>query len=376
MNSSRAARGTRWSSGSERMAETSSSVRPAPVVALTSHPAGRMVVSTRYVALVAAIAVSVLVSVRYGAHPLSWTDLSQLWRGPLAAAHVDRATVAALVWQIRLPRIIAALALGAGLSVAGAAYQALFRNSLVSPDILGASSGAAFGAALGILLSLPVFGVQSLAFVTGLGAVTLTYVLSRSVGGGTFTLRLVLTGMVVGSLAMAGVATIKALADPYSKLPLITYWLLGSLSAVTVSDVRLLIGPLVLGCVVLLALRWPLNAMALGEDEARALGVPTGTVRILILVSATLVTAVSVAVAGVVGWVGLMVPHLVRFWIGPNNRDLLPTSLLAGALFLLWADNLSRLAFPVELPLGVVTCVCGVPAFLILLRRASRTWSD
>lgn len=329
----------------------------------------------RYVSLGAALFVSVLVSLRYGAHPLAWADLAQL-AFPVSDATVPRETVAILVFDIRLPRILAALLIGGGLSVAGAAYQALFRNSLVSPDILGASSGAALGAALGILLSLGVLGIQALAFGLGLAAVLLTYALSRSVGGGTFTLRLVLTGMVVGSLAMAGVSVIKTLADPYSKLPLITYWLLGSLSAVTNLDVKFLVAPVLAGIVALVALRWPLNAMALGEDEARALGVPTGVIRAVTLGSATLITAVSVAVAGVIGWVGLMVPHLVRFWIGPNNRDLLPTTLLVGALFLLWADNLARWSFVSELPLGAVTCACGIPVFLALLRRASRSWSD
>jgi iron complex transport system permease protein len=325
--------------------------------------------------LLVGLVASVAISLRFGAHPLSWADLGQLWFD-VAGATVDRPTVAALIYDIRLPRICAALAIGSGLSVAGAAYQGLFRNSLVSPDILGASSGAAFGAALGIMLSWSVLGIQAVAFVSGLCAVALTYFLSRSVGGGTFTLRLVLTGMVVGSLGMAGVAVIKTLADPYSKLPLITYWLLGSLASVTKQDVALLLPPLAIGVSVLIALRWPLNVMALGEDEAKALGVPTGKVRLLTLLSATLVTAVSVAVAGVIGWVGLMVPHLVRFWIGPNHRDLLPTSLLLGAIFLLWADNLARWFFVVELPLGVVTCACGIPVFLVLLRRASRSWSD
>ena len=347
-------------------------IKPAPP---TRHTPAVGTPWLRYALLAIGLLASVAISLRYGAHPLSWADLGQLWFD-LNGATVPRATVATLVYDIRLPRIVAALAIGAGLSVAGASYQGLFRNSLVSPDILGASSGAAFGAALGIMLSWSVIGIQGLAFASGLGAVVLTYGLSRGVGGGTFTLKLVLTGMVVGSLGMAGVAVIKTLADPYSKLPLITYWLLGSLSSVTNLDVKLMLPPLAIGVAVLLALRWPLNVMALGEDEARALGVPTGTVRLLTLLSATLVTAVAVAVAGVIGWVGLMVPHLVRFVVGPNHRDLLPASLLLGAIFLLWADNLARWLFVVELPLGVVTCACGIPVFLALLRRASRTWND
>ncbi|MBK8479162.1 MAG: iron ABC transporter permease [Opitutaceae bacterium] len=355
-----------------RPAAETAGVNPAPP---TTPPPAIAAPWLLYSALAAAIVGSVAISLRYGAHPLSWSDLGQLWFD-VTGATVPRATVSSLVYDIRLPRILAALAIGAGLSVAGASYQGLFRNSLVSPDILGASSGAAFGAALGIMLAWSVLGIQGLAFGSGLGAVALTYGLSRGVGGGTFTLKLVLTGMVVGSLGMAGVAVIKTLADPYSKLPLITYWLLGSLSSVTALDVKLLLPPLVVGVVVLLALRWPLNVMALGEDEARALGVPTGTVRLLTLLSATLVTAVAVAVAGVIGWVGLMVPHLVRFMIGPNHRDLLPAALLLGAIFLLWADNLARWIFVVELPLGVVTCACGIPIFLVLLRRAARSWND
>ncbi|PTY05108.1 iron ABC transporter permease [Opitutaceae bacterium EW11] len=339
------------------------------------EPSKGGLLSAQTALLAIAVAASVCLSLRIGAHPLSWADLGQLWF-PVGSATVDRSTVATLVYQIRLPRIVAALSIGAGLSVAGASYQGLFRNSLVSPDILGASSGAAFGAALGIMLSLGIAAVQGLAFASGLSAVLLTYLLSRSVGGGTFTLRLVLTGMVVGSLAMAGVAVIKTLADPYSKLPMITYWLLGSLSAITAADVKVLLPPLLAGMAVLMALRWPLNAMALGEEEARALGVATTRIRLLTLLSATLVTSVSVAIGGVIGWVGLMVPHLVRFWIGPNHRDVLPRSFLLGALFLLWADNLARCLFAGELPIGAVTCACGIPVFLLLLRRASGSWSE
>ena len=330
----------------------------------------------RLALLVAALIVSVGISLRYGALPLSWADLLQAWYHPAAAsAATDRATVVSLLWEIRLPRVFAALTVGAGLSVAGAAYQGLFRNSLVSPDILGASGGAALGAALGLLLSLSIFEIQALAFCCGLGAVTLTYLLSRTVGGGHFTLRLVLTGMVVSSLFMAGISVIKALADPYSKLPAITFWLMGGLSSVTRADLTLLAIPVAVGTSALLVLRWPLNAMALGDDEARALGVPTGVVRFLVLVSATLVTSATVAVGGMIGWVGLMVPHVARFWVGPNHRELLPVSALLGAIFLLWADNLARWMFAVEFPLGVVTCACGVPVFLFMLRRSQRSWA-
>ena len=350
-----------------------SAVDPTATARLAQGKTGRL----RIALLTLALAGSMVVSLRFGAHPLSWADLLQLWFPSWSAtAETHRATVVALLWEIRLPRVCAAVLIGAGLSVAGASYQGLFRNSLVSPDILGASSGAAFGAALGIMLSLGIVAVQSLAFASGLGAVFLTFGLSRTMGGGHYTLRLVLTGMVVGSLFMAGIAVLKTLADPYSKLPLITFWLLGSLSSVTRTDLWMLLPPVVLGSTVLLLLRWPLNAMALGEEEARSLGIPTGQVRGWTLVCATLITSVAVAVSGVIGWVGLMVPHLARFWIGANHRDLLPVSLLSGAIFLLWADNLARWLFVVELPLGVVTCACGVPVFLLVLRRSQRAWSN
>ncbi|WP_084442043.1 iron ABC transporter permease [Termitidicoccus mucosus] len=341
-------------------------------------PPGRLAAHARTPVLLALLAASALVSLRVGAHPLAWADILQLWFPRFAAdAVTDRGTVVSLLWEIRLPRLLAALGVGAGLSMAGAAYQGLFRNSLVSPDILGSSAGAALGAALGLTLSLPVVGVQTLGFLFGLAAVILTCGLGRAVGGGGhFTLRLVLTGMVVGSLFMAGVSVIKILADPYSKLPAITFWLMGSLAATTRADLALLFPPLALGVTVLLLLRWPLNLMALGEDEARSLGVPVTAVRVLVLVGATLITSATVAVAGIIGWIGLMVPHAARFWVGPNHRDLLPSSLLIGGICLLWADNLARCLFAVEFPLGVVTCACGAPVFLVMLRRSQKTWAE
>lgn len=326
--------------------------------------------------LLALLVVSIGVSLRFGAHSLSAADILQLVSPRFAAdATTDRATVLTLLWDIRLPRLCAALVIGAGLSLAGAAYQGLFRNSLVSPDILGASAGSALGAALGLVGSFPVLGIQACAFLVGIAAVSLTCLLARAAGEGMVPLRLVLTGIVVGSLFMAGVSIFKILADPYSKLPAITFWLMGSVAPASRQDLLWLLPPLAIGCSVLLLLRWPLNLMAVGEEEARALGVPVGTVRLLALVGATLVTASTVAIAGVIGWVGLMVPHLARFWVGPNHRDLFPASLLIGALFLLWADNCARLLFPVEIPLGVVTCVCGAPVLLAMLRHTQRGWA-
>ncbi len=209
---------------------------------------------------------------------------------------------------------------GAALAVAGTAFQGLFRNPLVSPDILGASSGAALGAVIGIFFSLGIFAIQGLAFVGGLVAVAAVYVIGSTVRSRDPILVLVLTGVVVGSLLGAGVGLVKYLADPYNQLPAMTFWLLGSLSAASVADLLPLFGPVALGTAVLVALRWRMNVMSLPEEEARALGVATGPLRIVIVAAATLVTSASVATAGIIGWVGLVVPHLARSLVGPGFR--------------------------------------------------------
>lgn len=283
--------------------------------------------------------------------------------------------VEVVVWQIRGPRVLAAVLVGGALAAAGAAFQGLFRNPLVSPDILGASSGAALGAVTGIYLSLGVFGIQALAFLGGLGAVAAVYAIGASLRGGDTVLALVLTGVVVGSLLGAGVGLVKVLADPYNQLPAITFWLLGSLAAASAADLLPLLGPVALGTAILVALRWRLDAMTLPEEEARALGVPTGPLRVAVIAAATLVTASSVAAAGIIGWVGLVVPHLARFLVGPSFPRLLPTATLLGGGYLLLIDTIARTLAPVEIPLGILTAVIGTPAFIGLLATAHRGWS-
>jgi iron complex transport system permease protein len=264
---------------------------------------------------------------------------------------------------------------GSALAVAGAAFQGLFRNPLVSPDILGASSGAALGAVLGIYLSLGVFGIQALAFAGGLAAVAAVYVIGSALRGGDTILVLVLTGVVVGSLLGAGVGLVKYLADPYNQLPAMTFWLLGSLAATNAGDLVPLLGPVALGTAILLALRWRMNVLSLPEEEARALGLPTGLLRAVVVAAATLVTAASVAAAGVIGWVGLVVPHLARFLVGPDFGRLLPTSAILGGGFLLLIDTLARTMAPVEVPLGILTALVGTPFFIGLLAHARKGWS-
>lgn len=299
-------------------------------------------------------------------------SLSDLWAVITGSASDTLQTV---VWQIRAPRIAAAVAVGAALSVAGAAFQGLFRNPLVSPDILGASAGAALGALLGIYFSLGIAGIQLAAFAGGLLAVGMVYGVGSTVRQSDPVLVLLLAGVVIGSLLGAGIGLIKTLADPYNQLPAMTFWLLGSLSGAHADDLPALLLPVALGLVVLLLLRWRLDVMSLPEEEARALGARTTLLRLAIVAAATLITAASVAAAGIVGWVGLVVPHLARFLVGPSFVRLLPASALLGGGFLLLIDTLARSVAQVEVPLGILTALIGSPFFIVLLRRAQRGWA-
>jgi iron complex transport system permease protein len=291
-------------------------------------------------------------------------------RTPDVPAAVDN-----VIWQVRGPRVLAAALVGAALAVAGTAFQGLFRNPLVSPDILGASSGAALGAVLGIFFSLGVFAIQALAFVGGLVAVAAVYLIGSAVRARDPILVLVLTGVVIGSLLGAGVGLVKYLADPYNQLPAMTFWLLGSLAATGVADLVPLFGPVALGTLVLVALRWRMNAMSLSDEEARALGLSTGPLRVAIVAAATLVTSASVATAGIIGWVGLVVPHIARTLVGPDFARLLPAAALLGGGFLLVIDTIARTAAAIEIPLGILTALVGTPFFIWLLASVSKTWS-
>jgi iron complex transport system permease protein len=284
-------------------------------------------------------------------------------------------SVESVILQVRGPRVLAAVMVGGALAVAGTAFQGLFRNPLVSPDILGASSGAALGAVLGIYFSLGVVAIQGLAFAGGLIAVAAVYAIGSAVGARDPILVLVLTGVVIGALLGAGVGLVKYLADPYNQLPAMTFWLLGSLAGSAPSDLVPLFGPVAIGTAMLVALRWRMNVMSLPDEEARALGVATGPLRVVIVAAATLVTSASVATAGIIGWVGLVVPHLARSLVGPDFARLLPTAAVLGGGFLLVIDTLARTAAPVEIPLGILTAVVGTPFFIWLLTSMHKTWT-
>ena len=273
-----------------------------------------------------------------------------------------------VIWKIRLPRILAAMLVGAALSTAGAAYQGLFKNPMVSPGILGVSGGASFGAALAILLSFTSIGIQICAFAGGMLAVIITYFIGVWLGkDGDTTLIMILAGIIVGTLFTSFVSLAKYTADPYTKLPTITYWLMGSLASVNLPDVMVASIPIIIGLIVLILLRWNLNLMSFGDEEAKTLGLNTGRIRLVVIFCATLMSSSAVAISGIIGLVGLIVPHLARLIVGPNYNVLLPVSMGMGGLFLLLVDDLARTLYTVEIPLGILTSIIGAPVFLYLL---------
>ena len=317
-----------------------------------------------------------LLAFTIGRYPVSLAELGHVLFANISGHRPDVSpAVESVILQVRGPRVLAAALVGAALAVAGTAFQGLFRNPLVSPDILGASSGAALGAVIGIFLSLGVLAIQGFAFIGGLFAVAAVYVIGSAVRARDPILVLVLTGVVVGALLGAGVGLVKYLADPYNQLPAMTFWLLGSLAAANASDLLPLFGPVAIGTAVLIALRWRMNVMSLPEEEARSLGVATGPLRVAIVAAATLTTSASVATAGIIGWVGLVVPHLSRSLVGPDFARLLPTAAILGGGYLLLIDTLARTAAEVEIPLGILTAVIGTPFFIWLLASMQRTWS-
>ena len=267
--------------------------------------------------------------------------LSRLF--PVEQTWTDNMAIA--VWNVRLPRILLACLVGCALSAAGASYQTVFQNPMAAPDILGASSGACFGAALAIL--------------TGQGSVTVTVY--------AFCASLLLAGIMVGSLFTAGTSYIKLVADPSNQLPQITYWLMGSLSGTRMKTVTFASACMAVGLLPLLLLRWRMNLLTLSADEARAMGVHTDRLRLTVILSATVLTASAVSVSGMIGWVGLVIPHLSRRIVGNDCRWLLPMSMLFGAAFLLLVDNLARCLTAVEIPIGILTAFVGAPFFIYLM---------
>ena len=262
---------------------------------------------------------------------------------------------------------------GAALSTAGASYQGMFRNPLTSPDLLGASAGASLGACLALLLNMSGEMVQLFAFIGGMTAVGLAVMFNRVVDYDP-TLGLVLAGILVSTLFQSGTSLIKFMADANDKLPTITFWLMGSFAAIDLTDLVMLLAPMAIGFGVLISQAWKLNVLSFGDEEARAMGVNTRRTRLLVIFAATLITSISVSVAGIVGWIGLVIPHLARAVVGPNYKVLLPTSMFIGATYLLLVDDIARLIATVEIPIGILTAILGVPFFVIIFRHNMRGW--
>ena len=295
----------------------------------------------------------------------SWL-LDKLSFGALGIAGSWTELEEAVVLNIRLPRILCAALVGAALAAAGASYQGMFRNPMVSPDLMGASTGAGFGASLAILLGFSYFGIMVTAFCFGLGAVLLAWLVSRF-SRLNATLALVLAGVMISSLFSACTSFVKLVADTQEQLPAITYWLMGSLSSVKGEDTAFAAIPILLGLIPLLLLRWRMNLLTVSEAEARSMGLNTGRLRLAVILCATLVTAASVAVSGMIGWVGLVIPHFCRMVFGYDYRRIIPASVLMGGAFLMLVDDIARVITTSELPLGILTSFVGAPVFLYLI---------
>ncbi len=329
----------------------------------------------RFVATLAgaalATALLALIALAFGRFPIPVADVVSVLldrHDPSVAS-----TTTLIVWNVRAPRVAGALLVGAALACAGAAYQQMFRNPLVAPDTLGVSAGAALGAVSAIFLGLGVVAIQVLAFGGGLCAVILVYLLASRMRALDPLVTLILLGIVVTGLIGAGLSLLKYLADPYNQLPAITFWLLGSLASFGMADLRAALAPIVLALVVLWLVRWRVNLLAIDEDEARTLGAPVGRLRALVIAAATLATATAVAVSGIIGWVGLVIPHCARLLVGPDFARLLPVSALFGAAFMLAVDTLGRTLAQIEIPPGVLTSLIGSPVFVYLLAHARRS---
>lgn len=308
-----------------------------------------------------------------GRYPIDPVDVIKTILCPIFPQLEVSQTITTIVFEIRLPRIIGAFVVGAALAMAGSAFQGIFKNPLVSSDLLGVSNGAGFGAALAILLSGLNVVTQIFAFVFGLISVSITYLISKSYKNGGI-LVLVLSGVAISAFFGALVSAVKFIADPDDKLPEIVYWLMGSLASITVDKLIMISVPIIIG-VVLMLLRWRINLLSMGDEEAQALGLNPSRTRLVVIAACTLLTSAAVSISGIIGWLGLVIPHMTRMIVGPDNKILIPASLSLGASFLLLIDNISRAVISIEIPIGILTAVIGVPIFLYLLRKGYSEWS-
>ncbi|MDE1991476.1 MAG: iron ABC transporter permease [Rhizobiaceae bacterium] len=318
------------------------------------------------------LALVTISSLGIGRYDIPFARVVQILWSPIASPQTPvTPTEANVVFTVRMPRILLALLAGAGLALSGAAMQGVFRNPLVGPQVMGVSSGAAFGGTLAILLSFPRYGLLGSAFVFGLSALVLVYALNGIVARRNI-LALVLAGVVVTGFFGALVSLVQYLADTEDKLPAMVFWLLGSFATANWEKFSLIAGPVLIGSSLLLALRWRVNLLSIGDEDARALGAKVESLRWMILILVSCIVAAQVAVSGIIGWVGLVVPHMARMLVGSDHRVMMPASLLIGSLYLLIIDTIARTATSTEIPLGILTALIGTPVFALVLRQTQR----
>lgn len=320
------------------------------------------------IGIIITLVITMLVAMGVGRYSISISDIiNTLLPTNLSSGNVDP-NVKTVIYNIRLPRVLIAALAGSGLAVAGAAFQSLFSNSLATPDTLGVATGASFGAALGIILGFGSVGIQMCAFILGIVCVGLVYFISK-VKGQRSMVMIILAGMVISALFQAMVSLLKYVADPQDVLPQITFWLMGSLSGVGFEELALGTPFIIIGIVIIFLLRWKMNMLSLNEDESKSLGVNVKFVRLLVIISAALITASVVSICGNIGWVGLLIPHIARMMFGNNNKYVIPASIGFGAIFMVVIDTIARSATAAEIPISILTAVIGAPFFIILLRK-------
>ncbi len=305
-----------------------------------------------------------LIALCLGQYTIALQDVIKV----LTLQKVDLVNAETVIFNIRIPRILVSLVVGSGLATAGASFQALFSNPLATPDTLGCANGASFGAALGILLGLNALVIQISALIFGILAVVLVFVFTRYRHANQI-MMIILGGMVVSSLFSALVSLIKYVADPNDVLPVITFWLMGSFSNSTVRSLYTGVPMIVLGMVVLYLMRYRMNALSLKEEEAASLGINVRQNRMIVIVASSLITASVVSMCGVVGWVGLLIPHISRMLFGNNHTKVIPGCIVFGALFMLIIDTIARCMYQAEIPVSILTAIIGAPVFLLLLRK-------
>lgn len=326
-----------------------------------------------FLSLALLLVLSIAASLLFGKYGFKFNDYLSYFGALLSGENLkDYEVMQTLLLEIRLPRILACVLIGSSLAISGAAYQAMFVNPLVSPSILGMLSGAGFGAAVGMFFKLSEHLIQLSTFAFGFLAVLVALGVSALYSRSGSVIVLVLGGVISGSLFTSLLSVLKYAADPNDALPAITYFLMGSLGFASKSFIAISILPMCVGVLLLLLSGKYLNALSLGEDEAKSLGINTTRVKIFIILVATFVSALSVTIAGIIGWIGLIVPHIARFIFGANNQAVLAASAMIGAIFLLFCDNFSRIVFTFEIPIGIVTSLFGIPVFIIVLRHAKK----